>query len=207
MNSAANKHYLYKSITQVVPPYKNDKNIFCMRKQPCDRLIKCDFCWNKRFKFYQKQIETKVYDWKLSYFLTITIHQNLQFDTQTFRILKALRRDLTKSMSRKKCKYLMVLTLLSRSEEFSPHFHAIVSTVSKEALDRIVMKYFLHFKVHFMKITKGIGHFKRIFSYTLKMNLRPSLKAKLPKMQLFTASRGYYTGRPRYDLEKFAWLA
>ncbi len=201
-----NSYDLNKGITQVVPLASKDTNLFCMKKRPCNRIKKCNICWAKRFDYYHQQIESKVYDWNLTHFLTITIQHNLPFEQNTFRLLKLLRKDLTKLMSRKKCKYLMVLALLNRAEQFNPHFHAIVSVVSKESLDRIMMKYFIWFKVQIKPVKNGIGQFKRTLSYKLKMNLRPSLKAKPLKMQLFTASRGYYTGRPRYNLEKFAWL-
>lgn len=206
MYSSSSSYQLIKGITPNVPLGSKDKNLFCMKKKPCWRLQKCNICWARSFKYYEKQIESVFDFWSLAEFVTISINQPMPFDEDTFKKLKQLRQKLTKQIGRKG-KYVFVFTLVNMSDQFKPHFHAIVSPINKAKLDFIMTKYGskIKYKISIVKISNGVGFFKQKLWYMLEKNLYPSFKAKPHRLRLFTASKGFYTGRPR-NLEKFAWL-
>ncbi len=206
MDNQSSNIQLFKGITPNVPLLSYDKNLFCMKKRPCWRLQKCKICWAKCFTYYQKQIESVVESWSLTDFMTISITQPVPFTKDSFKVLKAIRQRLTKHIGRKG-KYILVFTLLNNRDEFKPHFHAIVTALNEDKIDLIMIKYGcnLKYKISLKSIGRGTGFFKQKLTYMLNQNLRPSLKAKPKRLRLFTASNGFYTGRPK-DLEKFAWL-
>lgn len=183
----------------------------CWKKRPCYREIECQYCWNRKRSFITKQVQYLSVHWNLRSFITIGFDRVSAHPTNALMQLAEIRRNLHKILFKKK-KYISLIVVeenISRSPPtITPHFHIIAQgqfsrALVKQKTELARRRSFIGSKsnINIREIGPLIIDTKKLAGYLMDQNYRKCLGIRPKGLRLMTASRGFYTGRPRH-LEK-----
>lgn len=179
----------------------------CSNKRPCHRKDKCKYCWSRFKKFIKKQARHYYHPWDLTNHCIINILYRYCDPADALYSLNEIKSFFIKELGRT-AKYLCVTSLAVREERtpwggieliIHPHFHLIVSTkISKKNVRRIIEKALPHirFRVKIIYLCNSEACAEEA-GYLLDQNLKVTLKYRVPRIRLITASRGFKTGKPQ----------
>ena len=192
----------FNNNTHNATPNVLKRRLYCANKRPCHR-DSCAYCWHRRLKFHLQQVGVIGPSWQLKQFATISVEDCFDHPMHALRGLAKIRPRVARSL-RKFGRYIMVIAVAPSSGHAYPHFHLLMTTTSKALLqDELSTWMPVKFNLHTTFVREGgsPAHLRRTLAYMLRKNLHPTLPFRPRGLRLLTASRGFFTGRPRYSSE------
>ncbi len=173
------------------------KRTFCWNERPCYRYQSCDYCWRRRVSYLMKQIDRVCKDWNLKQFITLNVElTDLHYKDQLLVLIKL--RPLVQRELRKHSKYINVVAIKITDDLATAHYHILASDLNQHVFKEKMKKHIpFNTNIHFKRLyNDSIGNLKMCLYYLL-INWRESLIYKPKNKQLLSASKGFYTGRPK----------